>query len=253
MRLSNFLNAFFISPFFRKSYFVPYFKNSMSSTYLSILSADTNVRQLMNKLVDDTQFFKGYVGEDNSGLQDFIREQQEVKHVLFLKPAKDYMTTSSPINLKKLGDVDVVVLGKDLPKDLIGFVQEYKTAGFVNPFEIKAHHIIEIIDAIQQNGFYANEHIPNEYWAKSTPYVFPRPRPDLTIGEEEVLRLLCHNFSVKEICDKLDKKEPAIRAHITNLREKLYAKSLLEIVVITMANMWIKIDPSYTSSDSPFL
>ena len=76
---------------------------------------------------------------------------------------------------------------------------------------------------------------------------------ELGMDEEEVLRLLCHNFTVKEISEMIGKKEPAIRAHITNLREKLHAKSLLEIVIITMANTWVKIDSRLTSGKNPFL
>ena len=102
-------------------------------------------------------------------------------------------------------------------------------------------------------GYVQNSHIPAEHWLNKKPHIFPRPRPELTNGEEEVLKFLCHNFTVKEISERIGKKEPAIRAHITNLREKLHAKSLLEIVIITMANTWVKIDPRLTSGKNPFL
>lgn len=225
----------------------------MASTYLSVLSTNTKVLESTAKVIKETRFFKGYLGSESDDLQRFIGQKQDANHLLFLKPSKDFMTVCSPVNLKKIGNVEVVILGQELPKDLIGFVQEYKIAGFVVPTELNAQMVIEINQDVEESGFHANDHIPLEYWKNKKPHLFPRPKPDLTPGEEEVLRLLCHNFNVKEICGELGKKEPAIRAHIANLREKLVAQSLMEIVVIAMANMWVKIEPTLTSSKSPFL
>ena len=225
----------------------------MSTTYLSILSADCHELDNVKDIILRSNLDLGYTGSKNVELKDFIREQLSYKHILFLRPSKNFMTISSPENLKKLGDVDVVVLGKEIPTDLIGFLQEYKIAGFVNPSDLNESNIQEILKEIADKGYLANEHIPLEYWINKRPHVFPRPKPVFTPGEEQVLQLLCHNFNVKEICEELDKNEPAVRAQIINLRQKLYAKSLLEIVVIAMANMWIKIDPNLTASKSPYL
>jgi DNA-binding CsgD family transcriptional regulator len=198
-------------------------------------------------------FQRGYSGNRNLELQDFIKRHREDKHLLFMKPSHNFMVSSSPENLKKIGDVNVIVLGNGLPVELIGFLQEYKISGYIKPDEINALTISQIVKEIEKHGFSANYHIPEEYWVNKPKHVFPRPKPQLTKGEEEVLSLLCHNYNVKEISDKLLKNEPAIRAQITNLRQKLEAQSLLEIVVIAMANSWVVIDVNKTSSSSPFL
>lgn len=225
----------------------------MATTFFSVLS---NVNEELNHIgetLEKSGLDSGYLGSKNVELKNFIREHVDKKHVVFLNPTKNYMNVSSPHNLKKLGNVWVIVLGPNLPTDLIGFLQEYQAVGFISFQEINLNSINEMMASISSKGYVANKHIPLEYWLNKMPYSFPRPKPDLTPGEDEVLRYLCHNFSVKEIAEMLDKKEPAIRAHITNLREKLHAKSLLEIVVITMANMWVRIDPSLTSGENPFL
>jgi DNA-binding CsgD family transcriptional regulator len=225
----------------------------MPTTLLSILSAHSETLCKVSELISATNVKEGYRGNKNIELKEFILGADHVKHIVFLKPSKNFMTVSSPNNLRKLGDVEVVILGVELPKDLIGFLQDSHISGFINPDQIDEPTFQKLIGDIEQKGYFANEHIPFEYWVNKSPHSFPRPKPALTAGEERVLQLLCHNFSVKEICIKLEKNEPAIRAHITNIREKLGAKSLLEMVVITMANMWIVIDPSLTSSKSPFL
>ncbi len=225
----------------------------MAATFFSVLSDVTDELSLIRLELARSRLDLGYIGSKNVELKNFIREKVDEKHIVFLNPTKNFMNISSPQNLKKMGNVWVVILGPNLPKDLIGFLQEYQAVGFMAPQEINEATLNDIIQGINTRGFVANRHIPLDYWLNKMPYSFPRPKPDLTDGEEEVLRYLCHNFNVREIAEILDKKEPAIRAHIANLREKLYAKSLLEIVVITMANMWVRIDPSLTSGKNPFL
>lgn len=223
------------------------------STYLSILSTDTKTVQLLDGLFQKTQLFLGYTGSNSEGLNQFIKKYLSEDHLLFMKPTKEFLDSSSPQSLKKLGNVEVIILGNELPNDLIGFIQENKISGFVNPKELTVDSIIQIDKATKDFGYFANEHIPQEYWTNRKPHIFPRPKPKFTTLEEEVLRLLCHNYSVKEICEHLSKNEPAVRAHITNIREKLMARTLMEVVIIAMANMWIPIDSDMTSSKSPFL
>jgi DNA-binding NarL/FixJ family response regulator len=225
----------------------------MQKTYLSILSNDIGLLQSFKELLKDSKFDIGYIGRKNLELQNFIRSKTQDEHLLFLKPALNFMKVSSPENLKKLGQVSVIILGSSLPSELIGFLQEYKVAGYIKPSELNDLTINQIIYDVKKQGYSANYHIPKEFWVNKPKHVFPRPKPKLTLGEEQVLTLLCHNYNVKQISEELEKKEPAIRAHITNLRAKLHAQSLLEIVVITMANSWVFIDPNKTTGKSPFL
>lgn len=225
----------------------------MPRTFLSVLSTNTGVLNYFKELLKDSPFDIGYIGSKNVEIRHFILDRTGHKHLLFLKPDLNFMTVSSPNNLKKIGEVDVVILGSKLPSELIGFLQEYNIAGYVRPDELNNLTIGQIIADVQKKGFTANYHIPEENWIHKPAHVFPRPKPKLTQGEDEVLKMLCHNFTVKQISEHLDKKEPAIRAHIANLREKLHAQTLLEIVVITMANSWVNIDADFTISKSPFL
>ena len=225
----------------------------MQNTYLSILSNNNSLLQDFKQLLNGSEFDIGYIGSKNLELQNFIRNKTSDLHILFLKPALNFMKVSSPENLKKLGEVSVIILGSSLPSELIGFLQEYKVAGYIKPSELNNLTINQIISDIKKQGYSANYHIPKEFWVNKPKHVFPRPKPKLTGGEEQVLQLLCHNYNVKQISEELEKNEPAIRAHIANLRVKLHAHSLLEIVVITMANSWVIIDPNKTTGKSPFL
>jgi len=225
----------------------------MPRTYLSILSAEKEILDHFDNLFRDTSFFLGYVGGKNIELREFIQDKLEHKHLLFVKPSLNFMTVSSPENLKKLGEVNVMILGNSLPKELIGFLQEYNAVGFIKPSELNTITMDQIISDIDKKGYSANYHIPEEYWINKPPHVFPRPKPKLTKGENEVLKLLCHNYSVRQIAELHEISEAAIRSHILNLKEKLHAESLSEVIVISMANSWVKIDRSFTASKSPFL
>lgn len=225
----------------------------MARTFLSVISENSEELNTLEAVFRNSQLDTGYVGSKNLGLKELIHKYALKKHLVFMRPSKKFMNVSSPKNLNKIADVSVIILGEELPEDLIGFLIEYDAMGFINPSDVSVAGIHEMLECIEKKGYVENAHIPAEHWLNKKPHIFPRPRPELTNGEEEVLRLLCHNFTVKEISDRLEKKEPAIRAHITNLREKLHAKSLLEIVIITMANTWVKIDPRLTSGKNPFL
>lgn len=225
----------------------------MQKTSFSILANDDELLNSFKELVNNSRFNIGYVGNRNRNLKSYISKHKDEKHILFMKPSQSYMNTSSPENLKKIGQVDVIVLGFSLPTDLIGFLQGYKVSGFIRMDELTLLSLNQILEDIQEKGYSSNYHMPEEFWVNKPKHEFPRPKPSLTNGENEVLTLLCHNYTVKQISEKLEKNEPAIRAHITNLREKLQAQTLLEIVVITMANSWVIIKGERTSSKSPFL
>ena len=225
----------------------------MPKTLFSVLAVESRIRDSITETLTSSGFGTGYIGDRNVEIKEFIQKNTQYNHLVFLKPNRNFMALSSPENLKKIGNVHVLILGASLPQDMIGFLQEYKTSGFIRPDELNRLTISQICEDLDKKGYVANYHISEEFWINKPAHVFPRPKPKLTNGEEEVLRLLCHNFSVKNISEVLEKNEPAIRAHITNLREKLHAQTLLEIIVITMANMWVKIDGNLTHSQSPFL
>ena len=149
----------------------------MSNTFLSVLSTSQETLEIMSSMFIETKFSEGYVGIENLGCKNFIRTKPDAKHILFLKPSKNFFASANPQTLKKLGNVDVVLLGVELPTDLISFVLENKIVGFVNPLELDIEEVIAITNQITKNGYYANKHIPAEYWINNTCLLYTSPSP----------------------------------------------------------------------------
>ncbi len=60
-----------------------------------------------------------------------------------------------------------------------------------------------------------------------------------TDRELEILRLICHSYSRKEIANKLKVAEGTIKRHIENMLLKSNCKSTMELAVYVVGNGWI--------------
>ena len=82
-------------------------------------------------------------------------------------------------------------------------------------------------------------------------YVFPERKTipvssgeaPFTKRELEVLRLYCKYLTTKEIAEALVLSESTVRKHIENMREKVGAKSAMNLVAYVLSNGWI--NPNY--------
>jgi DNA-binding NarL/FixJ family response regulator len=82
-------------------------------------------------------------------------------------------------------------------------------------------------------------------------YVFPDRKTipvsngetPFTKRELEVLRLYCNYMTTKEIAETLTLSEATVRKHIENMREKVGAKSAMNLVAYVLSNGWI--NPNY--------
>ncbi len=60
-----------------------------------------------------------------------------------------------------------------------------------------------------------------------------------TERELEILRLLCHSYTRKEIADEMHIAEGTVKRHIENMLTKSGLKSTLELVIYVIGNGWI--------------
>ncbi len=60
-----------------------------------------------------------------------------------------------------------------------------------------------------------------------------------TERELEILRLLCHSYSRKEIADEMKIAEGTVKRHIENMLTKSNLKSTMKLVIYVIGNGWI--------------
>lgn len=225
----------------------------MPELIISILSSRQKLVKKLAKLSKKSSFELGYSGENPDELIAFLDQQKHRQHLLLMKPGFRTMDPCNPKELQKKASVYVVYMGNALPADFIPLLLNNGISGYINPYSLGLQQFQKMYANISEFGFLSNQFIPERYWNEQPIHQFPRPRPDLSEGEDEVLRLLCHNYTAHEISIELNRSEAAIRSRISNLKKKLRAESIYEIIVITLANSWVFMDRKNVSSKSPYL
>ena len=77
------------------------------------------------------------------------------------------------------------------------------------------------------------------------------PHPDLTPRQTEVLRLLEHGRSTRQIADELHVTTATVRNHVRNLLRALGAHSRIEAVAVARRGAWVTDEPRSLLTGSP--
>ncbi len=116
--------------------------------------------------------------------------------------------------------------------DEISYIPKAKQAG-ADAFLSKSKSISEFVDMIravmEDKGTFPEElQIPTA--SGESPF---------TERELEILKLLCHSYSRKEIADEMNIAEGTVKRHIENMRTKADCKSVMELVIFVIGNGYI--------------
>ncbi len=116
--------------------------------------------------------------------------------------------------------------------DEISYIPEAKKAG-ADAFLSKATPISEFIKMIRA-VMRGEKSFPKEVQIPTASGEAP-----FTERELEIMRLLCHSYSRKEIAEAMHIAEGTVKRHLENMLMKSGCKSSLELVVFVVGNGWI--------------
>ncbi len=116
--------------------------------------------------------------------------------------------------------------------DEISYIPEAKKAG-ADAFLSKSNAIHDFVDMIRavmkgEGKFPESVQIPTA-----------NGESPFTDRELEMLRLLCHSYSRKEIADEMNIAHGTVKRHIENMLEKSDCKNTMELVLYVVGNGWI--------------
>lgn len=198
---------------------------------------------------DHTLFRKGMITllENFSQLQIII--EAEDGHILLQKIAQNLPdVVLLDMDMPTMGGAEVIKhLHKDYPDVKIIIVSMHDESEFIlqslelgaNSYLLKNAEPDEVVSAIEtvvDEGFFFNDfvskvmhqHIARSKNAASSLY---KKNAELTKREIEVLRLLCQEYSTKEISEKLFRSERTIEGHRQNLMDKTGSRNLAGLVI----------------------
>jgi len=157
-------------------------------------------------------------------------------------PEMDGITTTMNIR-KKNATVKVIALS--MMDDKASIVQMFKAGA--NGYLLKNTNKLELTDAIQQvmagNRYYSRE--VSEMLLRRDLDQLPLPKKsksitELTSREMEVLTLICHQYSTREMAEMLCLSEKTIEGHRKKLLEKTRSKNIAGLVYYALEQGLIK-------------
>jgi len=157
-------------------------------------------------------------------------------------PEMDGITTTMNIR-KKNATVKVIALS--MMDDKASIVQMFKAGA--NGYLLKNTNKLELTDAIQQvmagNRYYSRE--VSEMLLRRDLDQLPLPKKskiitELTSREMEVLTLICHQYSTREMAEMLCLSEKTIEGHRKKLLDKTSSKNIAGLVYYALEQGLIK-------------
>lgn len=157
-------------------------------------------------------------------------------------PEMDGITAT--LNIRKKNETTKII-ALSMMDDKASVVQMFKAGA--NGYLLKNTNKLELTDAIQQvmagNRYYARE--VSEMLLRRDLEHLPLPKKskmitDLSSREQEVLTLICHQYSSREMADMLCLSEKTIEGHRKNLLEKTRSKNIAGLVYYALEHGIVK-------------
>jgi DNA-binding NarL/FixJ family response regulator len=226
----------------------------MNSYTLSFLTTDQWLLEKAAFAIKKSVAVPGYLGSEIDPFMCFLEKHDSgQKHLLFIQPYLPYLELCTGNKLRKLYDVELLFLGSFLPKEHIPLLQSNGIVAFISPDEINPECINKMVNDIWEKGYYANKHITIENWVTKPRYQKPTPMPNFTNREIQIISELCHGFIAGEIATKINTSTSNVRYIISNIKQKLSAKSDKEIIAICLANQWVVLERVKFNNQNNFI
>jgi DNA-binding NarL/FixJ family response regulator len=143
-------------------------------------------------------------------------------------------------------EVKIIILSVHTDENFITHVIEHGAHGYLvkdsDPREVK-----EAILAVHRTGSYVNQRTLEAIQRKLSHKERPKQSTStvvLTKREEEVLQLICRQFTAEEIAEKLFISVKTVNGHRTNLMQKTGAKNVAGLVMYAIKNNVVAIGDS---------
>ena len=180
--------------------------------------------------------FVGKILHAGTGLEVMnLISTREPVHVIIMDirmPEMDGITATSQVRTR---NSEVKIIALSMMDDRASIIQMFKAGA--NGYLLKNTNKLELAEAIQHvmagNMYYARE--VSEMLLRRELNQLPIPRKTkfnsvLTSRELEILALICHQYSTKEMSDILCLAEKTIEGHRKNLLEKTQSKNIAGLV-----------------------
>lgn len=138
----------------------------------------------------------------------------------------------------------IIVLSSFYRRSFMGQMLKMGAHAFL-PKETDLEELVKVMHAVYHNGHYFSEEqveVMRNQLSNKLPEFSPASKDGLTERETEVLRLVCQQFSTKEIADALCISPKTVETHKTNLMIKACVKNMAGLVIYAVQNQIVDAD-----------
>lgn len=216
--------------------------------YLGITDDEALFRKGLRFLIEDFSDIE-LVLEAIHG-QDLIEQlatQTPMPNVLLLDmkmPVLNGLETAKVIKAK-YPDIKIVILSTYFSKAFVYNMIEIGAAAYL-PKNSDPQEVEHTIKMVVEKGFYYNDEVVNiirENLVNKKRYIKPSFEIKLTNREQEILQLICEQYTNTEIAQKLFISNRTVDGHRNNLLQKLQCKNTAGLVAIAIQQQLVTISP----------
>lgn len=135
-------------------------------------------------------------------------------------------------------DIKIIVLSSLYNSSMYGYMIKYGISGFLPKYSDK-QELFQAIDQTYYHNYYINESsqsLLNEYLNQSKRNSNPWSKINLTEREIEILKLICQEYSTKDIAEMLFISVKTVESHRAKLMEKIGCKNVIGMVIYAIIN-----------------
>jgi DNA-binding NarL/FixJ family response regulator len=212
-----------------------------------------NNKKLNIAIIDDdllfVQLLKNYIDQDDhynvtltatSG-NDFIKEIDNNSIDILILDLRmsngDGLDVMSALSQKD-AEIKIIVLSSFYRRSFMGQMLKMGAHAFL-PKEIELEELLNVINTVYHKGHYfSNEQIDvmRNQLSNKLPEFHSFSKDALTEREIDVLKLVCQQFSTKEIAETLFISPKTVETHKTNLMIKTCVKNMAGLVIYAVQN-----------------
>lgn len=141
--------------------------------------------------------------------------------------------------LRSFPEIKILILSVHQDENFIAQLIEHGAHGYLVK-DCDPQELHEAILSVHTKGSYINERtlkaIQNNMGRKNKPKTLNSPSIQLTKREEEVLNLICQQFTSEEIGEKLFISVKTVNGHRNNLLEKTNSRNTAGLVIFALKN-----------------
>lgn len=195
-------------------------------------------------------------------LNDFLQKQDGIDVCLACESGEDFLAKLAAgekvpdiiildLKMKKVNgievteflksnypDISIIVMSSHYKRSFLGFMLKTGVAAFV-PKEVSPQQLLLIIKEVSQKGFFF---LPDQMEVLREQVSSKAPAPklieknSLSEREIEILKLICHQKTAKEIGEQLFIAPRTVEGHKNNLFIKTGAKNIAGLVIYAIQN-----------------